>query len=83
MQISMQLIYSQNISLMSSLANRFQMTFIECTSSNHITLFKSFKISIKIDPSQRVKSETLIVEIIGQWSLLISLQSGRMKSGGK
>lgn len=41
---------------------------------------KAWKISIKFDPSQKVKSETLIVEIIGQWSLLISLESGKMES---
>ena len=40
---------------------------------------KAWKISIKLDPSQKVKSETLIVEIIGQWSLLISLESGKME----
>ena len=35
---------------------------------------------MKIDPSQKVKSETLIVESIGQWSSMFSLQSGRMES---
>jgi len=43
------------------------------------SLSEALQISIKIDPSQKAKSETLIVEIISQWSLLISRQSGRME----